>query len=257
MSQSIRSQAVAAVIAALSGGGSPATGGVFRSRTEQFENSQTPAYNVWPVEERLTQDDTDNAALKVTLRLRVQCLVAAQQEVDVVADPLAVYAHQVVMADESLGQLVQDARLVETKWSIVTGDTDVCSLDLDFEVEYQIFRADPTVNAFYYAVPGAVVAVPTSIVLADEDGHLWALTYIAGTETRTPVNSGTPSVVCLIDQRTGQPYTLTVNAAEGGTLDIDAAANGTPGVASVQVADSVITGKVWTISVSESTRRII
>lgn len=150
MTQSIRSQAVSAVMDALSGSDTPATGGVFRASTDQFCAEQTPAYNVWPVAEKMAQDDTDHEATKVTLHLRVQCLVTGSSDIDLLAEPLAVYAHQKIMADESLGSLVQDARLVESKWTIVGAQLDVMSLDLDFEVEYQIARANPTTNAFYY-----------------------------------------------------------------------------------------------------------
>jgi hypothetical protein len=149
MSTSIRSQAVAAVVIALATDPSPATGGTWRARTEQFTQDESPAFNVWPIDEKYSEDANDRDTLAVTLSLRVQCLVRSGAEVDLAAELLAVFAHQQIMADETLGGIVQDARLTGSKWTIAEGGQDVVALDLDFDVMYQISRADPTVNQFY------------------------------------------------------------------------------------------------------------
>jgi hypothetical protein len=149
MSTSVRSQAVAAALAALSGEGSPAAGGIWRTRTEQFTQDEVNSYNVWPVDEKFTEDD-DHETLEVAFTLRVQCLVAACNEVDLAVEPLAVFAHQALMADETLGGVVRGIKPASSKWTIAEGgQNDILSFDIDFDVQYQVSRADPTVNTFY------------------------------------------------------------------------------------------------------------
>lgn len=138
---------------------------VFRARTEQFGTDECPAYNVWPVEERYDYKDSDHDSAGVTLRLRVQCLVSATSDVDTAAEPLSVFAQQQIMADESLGSLVQDIALAETKWTIAGAAQDLMAFDMDFEVVYQAARANPSVNAFYYS-GGSEVFTPTGTPLA-------------------------------------------------------------------------------------------
>lgn len=147
MSASIQSQIVAAAVLQLAAAGAAMTPPVnaHRARVESFPASQLPAWNVIPEDCELDLANSYSGASAWRFRFCVRCMVSAQNEVDSAADPLFVTAVSAILADLTLGGLVNATRMLSQKWEKDgPAATDNLALVLTFETEYATARNNPT-----------------------------------------------------------------------------------------------------------------
>lgn len=142
---SAQSQIMTAVVTALTTAGAALTPVTlaWRTRMEAFDASQLPAWNVIPDDGET--EYVECAAVDRKFRFCVRCMVSAQNQADVAADPLYVAATQALCADPSLGGLVRYTREISQKWERDgTASADNLALVVTYQVEFATLRTDPT-----------------------------------------------------------------------------------------------------------------
>jgi hypothetical protein len=145
--QTIWTQAATAYLASLNATGSPAT--AWRTRFESIPQSGA-ALNLFATKVDVKYQGANDSA-SVEARFTVRGYVSAASEVDLVADPLVVWAWKQLRADPTLGQLVSDARIenVEIGYIDKSSSDQIC-VDLTVCVEVEVGRDDPTINMTYF-----------------------------------------------------------------------------------------------------------
>lgn len=140
--ESISSQITGAVVALLEATGTP----TYRVRISGFSKEHTPAYNVFPAD--LSPSYVAAGEQENTMRLMINCIAFAAEQVDLVIDPLYVAAEKALQKDITLGGLVKSFRLKQ--WGFKTdpkAEQDVGLLELQYEAEFSTVRGDPATAA--------------------------------------------------------------------------------------------------------------
>ncbi len=144
MADSIQKRVLDYVMTALTAAGAPAP--AFRTRTESFSAGQMPAFNVYPLRGAPYDADATVATLAQRFSFAVVPMATAASNVDVVLDPLFVWAWQKILADPTLGGLVLDTMLEGWDWSFPPADTDFSTCMMTFTALLAVQRADPTAS---------------------------------------------------------------------------------------------------------------
>jgi hypothetical protein len=149
--QTIQSRVLDQIVALLNAAGTVFTPDVkaYRCRVEAFDPKREPmAWNVLPED---GEEDAANSYSNSTaerFRFCVRCTVSANNEADKAADPLYAVARPAILADPTLGGLVNFTRFKSQKWEMEgAASTDNIALVLTFETEFATSRTDPTVAA--------------------------------------------------------------------------------------------------------------
>lgn len=150
---SIREQALRAICAKLSGGDTPATGGVFRSRLDQIDQSELPCFDVTPGDEKIASPGEygDRGSVTRTLPVFVRAIIDAavgsddEQPVDDSAlDPFYVFAvQQLAGGSANLDGVVLEVTEVDAKPVFQPNGKDLIGLEMEFEVKFATKRGDP------------------------------------------------------------------------------------------------------------------
>lgn len=159
---SIREQVLGEVQSRLAGEGWPATGGVFRSRLDQIEQSELPCYDISPGDMKredpgeFGDHDSVTYALTVSVRAMIDAAIqsadsagvaasALKQVDDSALDPFYVWAvQQLTGGAANLGGLALGVEEVETATVFQPNGRDILGLDMTFEVKFATKRGDPT-----------------------------------------------------------------------------------------------------------------
>ncbi len=141
--QTIWTQAVTNLLAALNVGGAPAA--AYRARFEAVSLGET-AFNLFPARldcKYLDAHDTVTVEGEFTIRI----YVGAQSDVDLALDPLILWAWRQVRADPSLGGMAADAYIggIEIGYLDKSASDQVCA-DMTIRVQMEVSRDDPSVN---------------------------------------------------------------------------------------------------------------
>lgn len=157
MSASIRETALQAIKSGLAATGTPATGGVFRSRLEQIDTGDLPCYDITPGDETVedTGEYSDNESVTRCLPVTVRAMIDAGQGKgagdsidDSALDPFYVWAIQkIVGADSNLGGVVIHVKERGTAVVFQPAGKDIIGLEMNFELCYATLRGDPTQRA--------------------------------------------------------------------------------------------------------------
>lgn len=133
-------------LVALNAEGSPAT--IWRTRFEPMDPSEV-ALNLYATKVNVTYTGANDAA-SVEAKFTVRGTVSATDEVDLVADPLVLWAWKQLRADPSLGGVVTDARVedIETGYADKSASDEIC-VDITICVEVEVGRNDPSINKTY------------------------------------------------------------------------------------------------------------
>jgi hypothetical protein len=142
MSTSIRSQILAAYLAALNAAGSPCTW--FRSRMDEFQLSDLPAGNVF-YDAETNQIDADESENVLTLQV-AGVVAVAQDPVDVAIDALLVWAEQAIAGAGNLGGLIVWVEKKGTQWFMEQKGVEMCGAIIKFDVNYRTALTDSTTN---------------------------------------------------------------------------------------------------------------
>jgi hypothetical protein len=139
-----RETIIEAVVTALSAGTPP--GQVGRTNTFQRNDadSSLPAILVYPEQEKVQRLGDSDACR--TLSIGVECQVKGAPPIDQALDPLLVWVCQKLLADDTLGGLVWRVQETGTMWQVETGDEDIASAKVTFDIQYATPRSDPTVQ---------------------------------------------------------------------------------------------------------------
>ena len=109
---------------------------IYRSRTEAFTRSETPAIIIEPISD--TPQDTQSFNDKVTHELKIRVSVIVRGSIpDKVADPTIESLHTKVLDDPSLGGLAFDIRPSTTSFEILEADQPAGVISCEFDVEYR------------------------------------------------------------------------------------------------------------------------
>jgi hypothetical protein len=147
MAQTIWTRAATAILAALNAEGSPAT--AYRTRFEAVEASET-AFNLFATDIDCKYDDCANDSVKIDQPLTLRIYVDATNEVDLVADPLVLWAWKQIRLDPTLGQLVSDVYIDNIKIGYMDKSaSDQICVDITVRVEVEVDRNDPSINKTY------------------------------------------------------------------------------------------------------------
>jgi hypothetical protein len=139
--------AVRAIYAAVTATGSPAP--AERTDTTEYTAERLPAYNVFRKKDSPRYEGAQDSAC-LSFEVIIRAMVKATAQADEAVDPLVVWAWQQVMADPTLGSLVQDAKITDVEYNYVPkGDYDQLAADLTVEVTVDVSRSDPTQNKTY------------------------------------------------------------------------------------------------------------
>jgi hypothetical protein len=144
--QTVWTQAVTAILAALNAPGSPAT--FYRARFEAVGNAET-AGNLYPTKIDCKYECAQDS-VKIDASMVVRASIAATDQVDLAADPLVLWAWQRIRVDSTLGQLVEDAYIdnIEIGYVDKSASDQVC-VDMTIRVEVEVDRNDPSINKTY------------------------------------------------------------------------------------------------------------
>jgi len=154
VSKSVRELALLAIVAALGADGTPATGGVFRSRLEQVGPDDLPCYDVTPGDQKTDENGelADRFSVHNELTVTVRGIVdAAVQEGgqasldDSALDPFYVFAVQALTGDgANLGGIVES---VEERGNVAVfqpAGRDVLGIEMTFVLQFATKRGDAT-----------------------------------------------------------------------------------------------------------------
>jgi len=141
---SVGLKALRALYALVTATGSPAP--AIRTDTTEYTEERLPAYNVFRAKDKFSYEGAFRAA-GATFDVTIRAMVKATAQADEVVDPLVVWAWQQVMADGTLGGIVQDAKITAVEYQYVTkGDYDQLAADITVEITVDVSRSDPTQN---------------------------------------------------------------------------------------------------------------
>jgi hypothetical protein len=118
---------------------------VFKSRVVPFKRLQLPALAVYALEEPVDPESRSTAPRELTrnLQLRVECVVAASEDVDDAMDALALQVEDAIDADETFGGEAADAILASTSLEIgERGDQPIGVVSLTYAVTYYTRPSD-------------------------------------------------------------------------------------------------------------------
>ena len=147
MNPSVGLLAVRQIAALVGATGAPAP--VYRTDLEEYTAERLPAYNVFRKKDGIAYKG-DRRAANCDFEVIIRAMVAAESEADEAVDPLVVWAWQQVMADATLGGIVQDARLTGVEYQYVEkGSLDVLAADVTVAIVVDVSRSDPTQNLTY------------------------------------------------------------------------------------------------------------
>lgn len=136
--------AVRKIASLLSAAGTPAP--VERTDTTEYTEDRLPAYNVFRKKDGFTYKG-DQRAASASFEVVVRAMVAAASETDEAIDPLVVWVWQKLMADEQLGNLVDDAKITSIEYQYVPkGSYDLLAADIMVDITVDVGRSDPTQN---------------------------------------------------------------------------------------------------------------
>lgn len=154
MSKSVRELALLAIVEALGADGTPATGGVFRSRLEQIGEADLPCFDVSPSEEKIDDPGEfgDHGSVTRKLTVMVRALIdAATQEPGQTAiddsglDPFYVFAVQQLIGDGAdLGGVVLNVDEMSNATVFQPFGRDIIGLQMTFEVQFATVRGNPS-----------------------------------------------------------------------------------------------------------------
>jgi hypothetical protein len=111
MPQTVWTQAATAILSALNASGAPAK--FYRARFEAVSESET-AGNLYPTKIDCKYDCAQDS-VKIDASMVMRANVAAGNEVDLVADPIVLWAWRRIRLDATLGQLVEDTTSTTSK----------------------------------------------------------------------------------------------------------------------------------------------
>lgn len=136
-----------AIVAVLSAGGSPAP--VYRADTKAFTRERYPAFNVFPMKfENNFKSGAKNSS-SVDASIKVRCYAAASdtQPVSEAIDPLTVWAHRQIMADETLGGVVTDCEVSGGEFAYdEASDPVIAVVELSVGLIFGTLRNDPATS---------------------------------------------------------------------------------------------------------------
>lgn len=149
MSQSLREQILEAARAALGSNGTPATGGSFRSRLDQINQTELPCFDLSPGEEKV--QDAERGTVERTLAFAVRAIVDAGSAEGGVAvddsalDPFYVFAvQQLAGGTANLGGLAWEIAEIGNATVFQPGGKDLIGLEMNFAAKFFTKRGDPT-----------------------------------------------------------------------------------------------------------------
>ena len=146
---SIREQILEAIRAKLAGSGTPATGGAFRSRLDQIDDSELPCFDVSPGEEKITEAERNSVLRKMDFIVRA-IVDAGQAEGGAVVDdsaldPFYVFAvQQLAGGTANLDGLAHEIAEIGNATVFQPGGRDLIGLEMTFAVEFFTKRGDPS-----------------------------------------------------------------------------------------------------------------
>lgn len=153
MSVSIRELSLRAVAAALAASGTPATGGVFRSRMDTIEQTELPCFDISPGEEKVADPGEygDTGSVTRTLPVHVRSIIDASAQStqtapdDSALDPFYVFViQQLTGGSANLGGAVLG--ISERGGPVVfqPAGRDLIGLEQVFDLTFATKRGDPT-----------------------------------------------------------------------------------------------------------------
>ncbi|MDE8343963.1 MAG: hypothetical protein POG24_09100 [Acidocella sp.] len=133
----VREQILEKMVAVLNAGaiGAP----VYRSRTDPVSRNQSPAVIISPVTDQATLVSIEFFEWSLTVHV---VLYVRGPAPDVLADPIVAAIHAALMADMTLGNLVETIEPVSTHFEF--SDTDVCVATGEFKISYRTSQQDLT-----------------------------------------------------------------------------------------------------------------
>ncbi len=137
--QSIASDVLDAIVARLGGN----VAGAWRCRFRDFAVEDLPADNVLPDMSSLEYQSTDD--VDRTFRIFVRHTVAGTDGTDKIADARYVRGAKLIMADPTLGGLVEYTREVATKWEFEQKEFELVAFVVTYEVQFSTSRRDPSI----------------------------------------------------------------------------------------------------------------
>ena len=146
MRQTIWTQAATAIMSALNAPGAPAI--FYRSRFEAVSETEN-AGNLYPTKIDCKYECAQDS-VKIDATMVVRASIAATDQVDLVADPIVLWAWQRIRIDPTLGQLVEDVYIdnIEIGYVDKSSSDQVC-VDMTNRVEVEVSRNDPSLNMTY------------------------------------------------------------------------------------------------------------
>jgi len=146
MRQTIWTQAATAIMSALNAPGAPAI--FYRSRFEAVSETEN-AGNLYPTKIDCKYECAQDS-VKIDATMVVRASIAATDQVDLVADPIVLWAWQRIRIDPTLGQLVEDVYIdnIEIGYVDKSSSDQVC-VDMTISVEVEVSRNDPSLNMTY------------------------------------------------------------------------------------------------------------
>lgn len=139
-----RDQIIAAIVAALDGGGKPAGLVVERARVLPQEQERLPFAGVYPLQEQTRRKGGEWGPL-VTRRmlLRVELRVIGDPT-DAALDPLMTWCVTTIIGNQTLGGLTKSIHEVATEWASGTAENVIFGgAAIDFEVRFETKANDP------------------------------------------------------------------------------------------------------------------
>lgn len=142
----IWTQAASAILDALNAPGAPAV--FYRARFEAVGNTET-AGNLFPTKIDCRYECAQDS-VQIDATMVVRASIAATDQVDLVADPIVLWAWQRIRLDPTLGQLVSDVYVdnIEIGYADKSASDQVC-VDMAIRVEVAVGRNDPSLNMTY------------------------------------------------------------------------------------------------------------
>lgn len=155
----IREQIIEAITAAVNTGAPSGFPNCVRTLMQPFESAQLPNLTCFPFRESVdSRHSSGRFGPLVTRDLYLRFLVFGMGQVentdeslpyipgDQSVDAIIARLVQVLLADVTLGGLASSITEHECNWSYDEGNYLVAAAALDFKIEYQTLRVDPTRN---------------------------------------------------------------------------------------------------------------
>ena len=120
--------------------------GVYLCRFEDFGMDELPADNIIPEDEDPEYLNTDDVEQKG--RFTIRHLVAQRDGALLGADARYVRGAQLLLADKTLGGLVQSCKLLGRKWEKEKATLEVMACVATYEIQYSTSLGDPSVAGY-------------------------------------------------------------------------------------------------------------